>query len=209
LIEEVGDDIAFALYGIEMEQERKRVEEERNRILSVSHDLICIAKMDGYLKYVNPAWERLLGYSTEEFLTRPFIDFIHPDDHERNDAEVAQLSKGVETIDFENRYVCKDGSIRHILWTATPLPDEKVLYCIGRDITERKRGEEELRQHREHLKEMVEERTAELRKMVNLMAGREVRMAELKEVIRTLRTQLEAAGLSPAADDPLLGAENQ
>jgi len=72
---------------------------------------------------------------------------------------------------------------------------------------ERRRAEVELRKHREHLEEMVEDRTAELRRMVNLMAGREVRMAELKEVIRTLRGQLMEAGLRPGADDPLLGTD--
>ncbi len=65
-------------------------------------------------------------------------------------------------------------------------------------ITERVRAEEELRKHREHLEELVRERTTELRKMVNLMAGREVRMAELKGVIRQLRAQLEEAGLGLA-----------
>ncbi len=69
---------------------------------------------------------------------------------------------------------------------------------------ERKRAEEALRQHREHLEELVRERTAELRKIVNAMAGREVRMADLKDAIRKLRAQLEEAGLTPVADDPLL-----
>jgi len=71
------------------------------------------------------------------------------------------------------------------------------------EIVERKQAEEELEQHREHLEELVRERTAELRKMVNFMADREVRMAELKGAIRQLRAQLEAAGLTPVADDPL------
>ena len=75
--------------------------------------------------------------------------------------------------------------------------------------TERKRAEEELRKHREHLEELVAERTAELRRMVNLMAGREVRMAELKDVIRQLRAQLEEAGLAPVADDPLLAGRGE
>jgi CheY-like chemotaxis protein len=73
---------------------------------------------------------------------------------------------------------------------------------------ERRQAEEALRRHHEHLEELVRERTAELRKIVNAMAGREVRMAELKDVIRQLRAQLEEAGLTPLADDPLLGGES-
>ena len=127
------------------EQAGKKADEERNRILKLSYDLICIAGMDGYFKYVNPAWERTLGYTSEELLSKPFLDFIHPDDHNINDAEVEKLSKGEQTIGFENRYIHKDGSVRTISWTATPLEEEKQIYCIGRDITERKQAEEELR----------------------------------------------------------------
>ncbi|MBU0755367.1 MAG: response regulator, partial [Planctomycetes bacterium] len=65
--------------------EHMRAEKERDRILTLSHDLICIAGMDGFLKYVNPAWRNVLGYTTEELLSRPFLDFIHPDDHAIND----------------------------------------------------------------------------------------------------------------------------
>ena len=74
---------------------------------------------------------------------------------------------------------------------------------LQQEITEHKQAEEELEKHREHLEEMVRKRTDELQTIVNSMAGREVRMAELKEAIRKLRAQLEEAGLTPAADDPL------
>jgi len=101
--------------------------------------------------------------------------------------------------------------------SAAPLRDEEGRIIAGivafPEITERKRAEadivrasEALREHREHLEELVAERTADLRKMVNAMAGREVRMAELKGVIRELRAQLEEAGLEPVANDPLLGS---
>jgi hypothetical protein len=68
---------------------------------------------------------------------------------------------------------------------------------------------EELRSHQEELERRVRKRTEELQKLVNLMAGREIRMAELKEVIKLLRKQLLEAGLTPVADDPLaLGEES-
>jgi len=77
------------------------------------------------------------------------------------------------------------------------------------EIVERKRAVEELTEYREHLEELVRERTAELRRIVNLMAGREVRMAVLKGVIRKLCAQLEKAGLTPVADDPLFAGREE
>ena len=122
--------------------EQKRIEQEYERILNMSRDLICIAAADGYFKYVNPAWERTLGYPTEHLLSRPFLDFIHPEDHQKNNDEVARLVSGMLTVDFENRYIHKDGSIRIVQWTAAPLPEKGLWYCIGRDITERNQHEE-------------------------------------------------------------------
>ncbi len=110
-------------------------EDEKACILNLSTDLICIAGMDGYFKYVNPAWQKLLGYSAKELLSRPFLDFIHPDDHNKNDSEVEKLAEGKITLDFENRYIHKNGSIRLISWIAAPMQGKYMMYCIGRDIT--------------------------------------------------------------------------
>ncbi|MDM8523952.1 PAS domain S-box protein [Desulfococcaceae bacterium HSG8] len=129
------------LHEIEL---RKKTEEERDRILSFSNDLICIAGMDGYFKYVNPAWEKLLGYTTNDLLSRPFLSFIHPNDHQKNSDELASLAEGKETLNFENRYICKDGSILHIEWIAIPIIEKNHMYCIGRNITERKQSQKEL-----------------------------------------------------------------
>ncbi len=136
--------------------ERKQAEEERARILVLSQDLICIVGMDGFFKYVNPAWQQVLGYSSEELLTRPFLDFIHPDDHTKNDEELEKLIAGQPIIDFENRYIHRDGSIRNISWRVTPIPDEKINYCIGRDITDRKRAEEALHKSTAHLHTLIQ-----------------------------------------------------
>jgi PAS domain S-box-containing protein len=137
--------------------ERQQVEEERDRILNMSQELICIAGMDGYFKYLNPAWESTLGYTQEELFTRPFLNFIHPDDHARNEDEVEKLSAGQPTRDFQNRYIHKNGSIRTISWSATPLPEEQVTYCIGRDITERVQARQALHDSEEKYRTLVEQ----------------------------------------------------
>ena len=139
--------------------ERKQAEGERDRILDSSHDLICIASMDGYFKYVNPAWEKTLGYTQDELLNKPFQDFIHPDDHQKNDAEVEKLAAGQNTLNFENRYIHKDGTVRHFSWVATPLLEERAIYCIGRDITARKQKEQQLETYQNRLKALASQLT--------------------------------------------------
>jgi PAS domain S-box-containing protein len=124
---------------------RERAVEEKDRVFNLSRDLIAVAGMDGYFKLVNPAWERTLGYSQEELLARPLLDFILPDDHEKNRKEVERLAAGLPTEDFENRYLHRDGSFRVISWTAAPVPEERLLFCVGRDVTRRRRYEESLR----------------------------------------------------------------
>jgi PAS domain S-box-containing protein len=126
--------------------ERQRAEEDRDRFFTLALDMLCIAGMDGYFKRLNPAWERTLGFSIEDLLAEPFLNFVHPDDREATVAEVRKSASGVNTIAFENRYRCKDGSYRWLHWTATPLPDRQLIYAAARDITERRRAEESLRE---------------------------------------------------------------
>jgi PAS domain S-box-containing protein len=135
----------YATSGISADiSERKRAEEERDRFFTLTRDLLCIANFDGYFIRTNPAWEATFGYSNEEMVSQPFLDFVHPDDLERTTAEAAKLAAGDETISFENRYRCKDGSYRWLLWNARPIVGQKRIYCSARDVTERKRNEEEI-----------------------------------------------------------------
>ena len=104
----------------------------------LSLNLLCVAGTDGYFKYLNPAWETTLGYSREELLSRPYLEFVHPDDRQATVSEAAHVASGRSTLSFENRYRCKDGSYRWLLWSAIVRSERGLLYCVAADITERK-----------------------------------------------------------------------
>ena len=109
------------------------------RYFDLSRDLAVTAGLDGYFKSVNPALEHILGWSQEEFLGRPFIEMVHPDDRAATEAEVGKLAEGKITFNFLNRYEAKDGSYRWLDWNAILAPEEELLYCAARDVTDRKR----------------------------------------------------------------------
>src|ERR1019366_3445813 len=103
------------------------------RFFALSLDMMCIASTDGYFKRVNPAFDAL-GYSQEDLLSRPFLDFVHSDDNAATLAEIAKLDTGVPTIHFENRYRCKDGSYRWLSWRTGPPPSSGKSAEIARDV---------------------------------------------------------------------------
>ena len=125
--------------------DRKRVEEENSRLYNQSIDMFCIAGFDGYFKQLNPAWEKTLGWTIKELLSKPFIELVHPDDRESTIHELGNLSGGKSVFTFDNRYLCKDGSYKWISWNSTPLQEEKVVFAVARDITQRKLAEKELK----------------------------------------------------------------
>ena len=106
-----------------------------------SFDLLCIAGFDGMFKHVNPAWQQVLGWTPEELQSRPFLDFVHPDERAATLAQMANLAKGAATISFENRYRCKNGAWKWLQWTARPSPLRRKIYAIARDVTAQKRME--------------------------------------------------------------------
>jgi PAS domain S-box-containing protein len=109
-------------------------------LFNMSEDLLCVAGVDGYFNRVNPAFERVLGFTDAEIKQVPFIDFVHPDDREATLAEVEKLAHGVKTLRFENRYRCKDGSYKWLAWTSVPDAEEGLLYAVARDVTDSKRS---------------------------------------------------------------------
>jgi PAS domain S-box-containing protein len=111
-----------------------------------SIDMLCFLDFNGYFKRLNPAWERTLGFTLEELMSKPFIEFVHPDDRERTLKQNASVRGGGQALAFENRYLCKDGSYRWFRWNATAHTANKVIYSVARDVTESKRLEEEREQ---------------------------------------------------------------
>jgi len=95
--------------------ERKLAEQElrtSEKIFTHSIDMLCIAGFDGYFKVLNPSWSKVLGWSTEELLSKPWNDFVHPEDILKTDNIKSTIVDGKEIYQFENRYICKDGSIK-------------------------------------------------------------------------------------------------
>jgi PAS domain S-box-containing protein len=129
--------------------------ETGNRFIDLSVDMFCIAGFDGFFKNLNPAWENTLGFTLKELKAKPYIEFIHPDDRPRTTAEASRLEKQEVTFAFENRYVCKDGSYKWLSWNAVSTPGQRVIYAVARDITERKRVDEALRQSEERFRLLV------------------------------------------------------
>jgi two-component system, sensor histidine kinase and response regulator len=122
--------------------------EELQRLFQLALDMLCIGGFDGYFKVVNPAWERVLGYTAEELTSRPWLDFVHPDDIEKTIHAGDTLGEGVEVIRFQNRYRAKDGSYRWLSWMSRPHVEGKMIYAVARDITEGKETQLELERSR-------------------------------------------------------------
>jgi PAS domain S-box-containing protein len=110
----------------------------------MEHDLICTAGLDGYFKSLNAAWERVLGWSRDELMRRPYIDFVHPDDVARTAEEGARIDEvDHELVGFENRFRHRDGSWRWLCWSART--DGDTWFSIAFDVTEQKQAEDDLR----------------------------------------------------------------
>lgn len=106
-----------------------------------SIDLLCIAK-NGYFFKVNKAFTNLLGYSEAELYSKPYTEFVHPDDANKTNTETFQLLNGINCVSFENRYITKTGKVIWLSWNGYPI--EGVVYASARDITAKKEFEQEL-----------------------------------------------------------------
>jgi PAS domain S-box-containing protein len=130
--------------------------ETGNRFMDLSLDLFCVAGFDGFFKTLNPSFEKTLGFTTKELMAKPYLEFIHPNDCPATVVEKDGLKEGKVTFAFENRYLCKDGSYKWLLWNAVSVSEQEAIYAVARDITERKRVEELLRESDERHRKLFD-----------------------------------------------------
>lgn len=116
------------------EKSLKQKSEELDNFFSMNLDLFCIADTDGYFLRLNPAWEKALGYSLTELKSRRFVEFVHPEDAAATLDAMQALASQQQVVDFSNRYQTKEGSYRHMLWSAVAIGSR--IFAAARDITE-------------------------------------------------------------------------
>jgi len=188
--------------------ERKRAEDELRTLFRMSRDLLCIAGFDGYFRRLNPAWEETLGYPIQELMSRPYVDFVHPDDRSATSDEAQSVSAGQGTLMFENRYRRRDGSYRWLAWTSAPILEQGLVYCVARDVTEQKAAAEELHAAREAAEaasraksDFLANVSHEIRTPMNAVIG----MAELLLDTPLRGVQREYVGALKESAESLLG----
>ncbi|MDO8787546.1 MAG: PAS domain S-box protein [Sulfuritalea sp.] len=140
----LGDGLLVAFIDL---TERKRLEEAREqylRFFQLSIDPMCIADPFGCFTQVNPAFTQLTGYAASELVTKPFLEFVLPEDRQRTADEMKLQVAVRRSLNFENRYVCKNGNVVLLSWTAYFDANDGVTYATARDITEPRRVEEAL-----------------------------------------------------------------
>ncbi|NCC51520.1 MAG: PAS domain S-box protein [Spartobacteria bacterium] len=202
------------LHESNMERVQAELARERDmarQYLDVLGVILVALDTHGDIILLNKFGREMLGYNEKKYPTQNWFDCFVPEDiRDEIKAIHERICRGEEPpLEYhENPIIAGNGKQRIIAWHNRMLTDEKgaIIGTLssGADITENIQAQQELEKHRDHLEEMVNARTHELRTIVNAMAGREVRMAGLKKTIQTLRQQIIELGATPVADDPLI-----
>lgn len=133
---------ALAINSEVSEQRKQSV--ERDRFFLLSLDMLAVANSEGRFTRMNPALENALGHSGDELQSRPFIDFVHPEDRKRTRQAFESVLAGKQVTDFENRYRHKSGNYRVLSWRSTVDPITGDVYSVARDVTDQRNTELQL-----------------------------------------------------------------
>ncbi len=155
------------------------------RLCELSQDLMCICTFDGIFVYTNPAWTACLGWEADEFRTKPFLEFIHPDDVAATVARVEQNMQGMTlrpVMGFQNRYRTKAGGYRYLRWSTVTDMADKLIYASALDVTDMQTLINNLGEARAKLDSMA--RSDDLTGLLNRRGGREVLEREVARVNR-------------------------
>ncbi|ARO87912.1 hybrid sensor histidine kinase/response regulator [Nitrosospira lacus] len=183
---------------------------ERDRYFDQSLDFLAISGFDGFFKRLNPAWEKVLGFSPEELLCQPFMEFVSPGSRDGTRLELDRLMTGIP-VSFESRMDCKDDSFRWVSWNIIATLDTQEFYFSGQDITARKSIEMELHKARQAAEaaslaksDFLANMSHEIRTPMNGVLG------TVGLLLNTSLTpsQRELAGLARASGETLLNIIN-
>nr|MDQ5828085.1 PAS domain S-box protein [Chloroflexota bacterium] len=193
-------------------EEAIRASEDRFRsLVQYASDIVTILDADGTIRYESPAIERILGYRPEELIGQNAFDYIHPEDVERVLGVFAEAlkSRAVSPL-VEFRFRHTDGSWCHLEAIGNNLLDDpniRGMVVNSRDVTGRKRAEEEIRRLNEILEKLVAERTAQLEEAVTELRASEERFRALVQHASDIIAVLDRDGtiryMSPSVEQVL------
>ncbi|WP_121254986.1 PAS domain-containing sensor histidine kinase [Solirubrobacter pauli] len=187
---------------------RRRAERQVDDIFDLSPDILCVVGFDGYLKRVNPAFERTLGYAAAELLARPLLDFVHADDRERNRERFRGLRAGLGAMEFEARLVDARGVPRWIQWNVRSVPAQGLLYAAARDVTVNRRLAHEVGASRRRIVTAADEARRRIER--DLHDGAQQRLVTTVVFLKLTRKALAEgdASVTELVDEALANAES-
>lgn len=164
LVQEVGERVKSAVERARAEEGLRDLNEtleeqvalraaERDRLWTLSQDMLARADYHGMMSAVSPAWTQVLGWSERELLSRGYANFMHPEDEPPTLAAIARMAETRQPTRFQNRIATRDGEWKSIEWTVAPEADGVNFVAVGRDLSEAKAREADLEIAQEALRQ--------------------------------------------------------